>query len=194
MELTAIKVFIVLVLGTNGPTTTDAKTLFAQVQEDYRQELQIDLQIKRFVSRRKSPYDRNNLVYNNSRLKHLFDWERFFKRRRNKATLKLALTPALYDKTRLWYLAGYASGTCDYRNDNPVAYVSGAMVNPYGEPRAAHYANAIKHESGHLLGAEHDDSKPQTTMHSNASAYVLDKPLPFSERSKYQIWMCTYND
>lgn len=80
------------------------------------------------------------------------------------------------------WILGYANTVCSVaprRIAYSVAYSLAANYNHRGEPRYWHSLNALIHELGHALGAEH--SSETTIMHANALSYVRDNILSWSD-------------
>lgn len=171
--MTIIEVVLVFALGAHGFTSDgDVLRVWGDVQQIYREEVGIELRLKNYVKRR-NPFPKFTTLKKREAL--LRKWEGYFRRRRNKAVLKFALTPPLTDTGGLFYLAGFANRTCAYKSINPVGYSVGEPVNPNGQARYIHSVYAMAHELGHLLGAEHcwsANGRPQTIMHPAALAFV----------------------
>lgn len=90
----------------------------------------------------------------------------------------------------LEYFGGLAH-VCPSRNEKKLATVW-AKVGSETKTKSA-----IKHEIGHILGAEHDDAilsdtEPASVMHHNAIAYAGERVLRFSRRSKREIKDCLF--
>lgn len=188
-----IDVVLVVALGTHGMNKTEALERF-DAAKAYYAEMGVEFRLKRVRVRRKSPYDQHKSVYANERIRQLIGWEKYFARRRNTAVLKLAITPPVFDKDGLWYVAGYASGTCSYKSKrNPVGLVNGSLVNPQGLSRSDHITAAIAHELGHLLGAEHAPEQPCSLMsHGMLGCVVPGERVPWATKSVDQILTCIF--
>lgn len=83
----------------------------------------------------------------------------------------------------LIYYLGTAN-TCKPRGG--IAY--SAVFPSFADGNLVKASRTIIHESGHLLGAGHDDTPPPSVMHSNANGVNSD--LQFSEISKGEIKRC----
>lgn len=184
-----VTVHVVHVLGEHAISTTRARELFSIVKGEYSRQLAINLKLKYFRVRN----DRISQNLNN-RISILNYYERVFSRRpRHRwAHVSMAILPPIKDGG-IYYLAGYANGTCRFGKRFGVAVANAEETNSYGALRFVHSIVAFMHELGHLLGAKHNDALPATVMHSAAMAYVDSQGgavLDFHPNSVKQILSC----
>lgn len=119
----------------------------------------------------------------------------YFTRRKSNDWIQIAIMGPLV-QDGVWYSAGLATGTCMRGYYSPLAVVNVTESNDLGAYRLPHAITSIEHETGHLMGAEHDNSTNRygeaSVMNGNALAYVEAQKgrLFFSAKSVRQIRGC----
>jgi len=185
-----VDVSFIATSGVNGLTCDEAMEAFKDVQKIYKEQLRINLNLRwtRCMKNRGPVQTLNN------RLTVLNWWKTFFSvPGRNKGTrvLHFALLNPIKEGDTFW-LAGYAIRVCAYKRTLPVALSNGELQNALGLPRYKQTVIGMCHESGHLLGADHDDDLPVTIMNPDPLPHVPEYEgwMPFSSKSKRQIRSC----
>jgi len=183
-----VTVNLVHVIGENSLNTGRARQLFSILQGEYQRQTSLNIRIRYFRTRN----DRlvQNLRNRNAILKY---YQRVFSSdRRAPADISMAILPPIKEGG-VYYLAGLATGTCRLRSSG-IAVANAEERNSAGVPRFINSIVVVMHEMGHLLGANHIDTLPATTMHSNALAYVDaqgGRVLQFHPKSVKEILNCT---
>lgn len=183
-----VRVSLVVDQAENTLSCEQAKTAFNGMKKTYAEQLNINLKLRWF--RCKNVPDAPDQNLKNGREVYYF-WHGFFaKKNRYKGTkvLHIALIKPIKENGN-YYIGGFAPVGA-YRKFRPIAVVNAEPANSAGESRLKHAETGLKHEGGHLMWAEHDDSLPPTIMHPDAYRYTNDYPngdMPFSLKSISEI-------
>lgn len=179
-------VYLYAAHGANGLTSEQVVLLFSQAKQQIRDELGIELYIKKF---RQGP---NPFDYGlDRRIEALNKWVKHSKTSglRPRKSLHLIITNPIAVNGQYW-LAGYANGTCFAGRKLSVAVVSAEMFNHLGEPRFGHSIVALIHEIGHLLGSPH--TVGHSIMNEDAMSLLGTGELHFSTASYNAIRDCQH--
>jgi len=189
-----MKVALEVVRGEHALSLTEAKSLFAEMQIRFKDELGVEL-VRYSIRARRNPF--RGLVQLENRLKIFYKWWYFFNRRySDKSILHLALIPPLvgdYGDRKMFFIVGYAAGVCPMKFHRlGVSYVAATSFSEVGLPRFMHSLFATMHELGHLLGASHDEALPASLMNPDIGKFLLAgfSELRFSARSVSDIQAC----
>lgn len=189
-ENKTIFVSLVNAVGPNSLTDVRVLELFAKVKQHYSEDLNINLQLKRFQHQRDHWKQTLNIINRNN---IIFKWVRYFARRHqtNKKVLKLVILNPIFDFNSYW-LAGMSIATCTYKRSNPVSVSNAEEFNSFGLARFNHSIVAAEHELGHSLGANHDPSLPATIMNPDPLPHLDEQggEMHFSTFSFNQIRAC----
>lgn len=112
----------------------------------------------------------------------------FAKKRKSRATLYI-INPGLYNGVS-GYTGGLAS-VCNPSFGTGLVWVS--EYNSSGQPRATHAAVTLAHETGHIMGASHDQQiylGCKSLMHGGVLADVGRCPIDLSLRSWKEMERC----
>ena len=185
----AVKVKIILIAGMGGVNQYDAKNIFYTVRSQYCIELGIDLKLTTLRNRKDLFPQFKSLSAQQQRYNAWKAWLISKNRLRTKR-LTYLMFPPMPEGGKLW-IGGLSSTICGYGKTKSFSMGNAELYNQDNAPRYNHSIAIMKHELGHLVGADHDNSQPVTVMYSAPLPSVDSMGiLPFSELSKSQIYNC----
>lgn len=164
------------------PQTQDTESFVSYIGEsisEIKKETKLRLRIStiKIVS---DPLPNRDLNFFARAIEVRYWYYRIFKRQKQKS-LNLVITPGLATD----YTAGEAFSICS----DSVAVVN-LPKYPDGLKNTLWGITATKHELGHLIGAQHDETTITNIMHPAVLGYTTDRVFDFSEISKKQIRRC----
>lgn len=185
----AIKVKIILIAGAFGVSQNVAIPMFQYVKAEYCQELGVDLQLTTLRNRKDLYPQFKSLSAQQQRYNAWKAWLIAKNRLRTKR-LTYLMFPPMPEAGKLW-IGGLSSTICGYGKAKSFSMGNAELYNQDSAPRYNHSIVIMKHELGHLLGADHDNAVPVTVMNS-APLPSVDAMgiLPFSALSISQIHIC----
>lgn len=191
--LQKINVQLIFVHGINDITHAGIRDLQRAATLKAR-EAGLELHFKRLITIDMDPFLEWATL--EDRKKHLFAWggllraSGFLKPKQ----ITHVILPPIY-QNGIYYLAGYARGTCVYNKRWQAYSMSNAeLYNAIGEPRSTHSLVAFLHELSHTLGAHHDSGttwQDHNIMHPDALSFITQYwPFSWNRKAKNEIQNC----
>lgn len=181
-----LKLRVIHIRGDNSLPFAQTQRVVGDVAKHFETITGLNIEISK-IRKIRNPYAHMHSTYFN--VEPLFyNWQLRIALMPGHYDVNLITIPPFRDNGGLW-MAGLAN-TC---RRGGVAMAVALEKNVLGKSRVAHSYNAILHEVGHVLGAEHDDDTYfgalKSVMHPNALYYV-DSGVVWPQLATDQVRTC----